>query len=302
MGFRHEALFYEREEEYLAAATAFVHAAAAAGEPTLVMVGADRIAALRERVVAGDGVQFADMREVGANPARIIPAWREFTFAHPGRRLRGIGEPIWPERAGAELVESQRHESLLNLAFADADVWLLCPYDTVALDREVVNEARRSHPYVMAGDRSVQSAEYLGADGVAPPFEDPLPKPPARAASLPFGPGQLHDVRAFVTRNARAAGMPGERVADLVTAINELATNSLLYGGAYGSVHLWSEDDTVVCEVRDDGRIDDPLIGRRAPGPHQHGGRGLWMANQLCDLVQVRSSDAGSVVRLHLRR
>jgi prepilin-type processing-associated H-X9-DG protein len=34
-------------------------------------------------------------------------------------RLRGAGEPIWPERRPAELVECQRHESLLNVAFAD---------------------------------------------------------------------------------------------------------------------------------------------------------------------------------------
>ena len=31
-------------------------------------------------------------------------------------------------------------------------------------------------------------------------------------------------------------------------------------------------------------------------------GRGLWIANQVCDLVEVRSSDEGSVVRVHMRR
>ena len=31
------------------------------------------------------------------------------------------------------------------------------------------------------------------------------------------------------------------------------------------------------------------------------GGRGLWIANQLCDLVQVRSGAAGTTVRLHAR-
>ena len=32
------------------------------------------------------------------------------------------------------------------------------------------------------------------------------------------------------------------------------------------------------------------------------GGRGVWLANQLCDLVQIRSGAAGTVVRLHARR
>ena len=61
------------------------------------------------------------MAEIGANPACIIPAWRDFVdeCAEAGRAIRGIGEPIWADRSPAELVECQRHESLLNLAFAD---------------------------------------------------------------------------------------------------------------------------------------------------------------------------------------
>ena len=31
------------------------------------------------------------------------------------------------------------------------------------------------------------------------------------------------------------------------------------------------------------------------------GGKGLWLVNQLCDLVQARTSHAGTVARLHMR-
>src|SRR6202035_2440264 len=82
------------------------------------------------------GVVFADMAGVGANPARIIPAWREFVDAHASsaKRLRGIGEPVWAERDATTLVECQRHEQLLNLAFEQGRPWwLLCPYDTSTL-------------------------------------------------------------------------------------------------------------------------------------------------------------------------
>ena len=61
-------------------------------------------------------------------------------------------------------------------------------------------------------------------------------------------------------------------------------------------------DGMLVCEVEDDGYIDDALAGKRPPDPDSAGGRGLWMANQLCDLVQIRSAESGSVVRVQMRR
>src|SRR3712207_5794849 len=94
--FSHEALLYAGERDFVRRTAAFAREGAAAGEPVLVMVGGEKIDALRAEL--GDdveGVRFADMREVGANPARIIPAWRDFAAEHAGRRLRGVGEPVW---------------------------------------------------------------------------------------------------------------------------------------------------------------------------------------------------------------
>ena len=120
------------------------------------------------------------MAEVGVNPARIIPAWREFVDTHTGRgrRLRGIGEPIWAQRSPDELVECQRHEALLNLAFADAeDFWLLCPYDVEALEPDVIEKAHHSHPVMVADGGSHESATYRR------PARDCLPVRPAAARS-----------------------------------------------------------------------------------------------------------------------
>ena len=61
----------------------------------------------------------------------------------------GIGEPVWPGRSDAELVECSRHESLLNLAFDGGRPWrLLCPYDSVQLTPSVLAEACRNHPHL----------------------------------------------------------------------------------------------------------------------------------------------------------
>jgi anti-sigma regulatory factor (Ser/Thr protein kinase) len=37
------------------------------------------------------------------------------------------------------------------------------------------------------------------------------------------------------------------------------------------------------------------------PDGEQEGGRGLWLINQLCDLVQLRSSPEGTSVRMSMR-
>ena len=61
------------------------------------------------------------------------------------------------------------------------------------------------------------------------------------------------------------------------------------HGGGEGTLSSGATPDAVICEVRDRGRIEDPLAGRVEPAAGAEGGRGLWMANQLCDLVQIRS-------------
>ena len=62
-------------------------------------------------------VTFADMEQVGRNPACIIPVWRDFLSQAGSGPLVGVGEPVWPGRSDAELAECSRHESLINLAF-----------------------------------------------------------------------------------------------------------------------------------------------------------------------------------------
>ena len=132
--FHHEALLYEGPDDFLAGALPFIREGLERGEPVLVAVGAEKIAALRDALGPSDAA-FVDMAVLGHNPARIIPAWRDFRARHDGP-IRGIGEPIWAGRGGAELVECQLHEALLNLAFDGADEFrLLCPYDTVRARR-----------------------------------------------------------------------------------------------------------------------------------------------------------------------
>jgi anti-sigma regulatory factor (Ser/Thr protein kinase) len=301
--FRHDALFYSGEADFVDRTASFIRDAVSADEPILVVVG-DRKLDLLRSALGGDAaeVRFADMAEVGGNPARIIPAWHEFVAEQSaaGRRFRGVGEPIWASRSAEELVECERHESLLNLAFADAPAWwLACPYDTESLPPPVLEEARRNHPFVLENGAPRPSTVFRDLAEVVKPFDRPLPEPRGPVQQMPFGAGQLEAVRQFVSRHAAACGLGPRRKDDLVLAVNELATNSLRHAGGGGLLRVWRNGTGLVCEVRDDGRIEQPLVGRERPTPDQEGGFGLWLVTQLCDLVQVRSFPQGSVVRIH---
>lgn len=303
--FHHATLFYAGEDGFLEGTLPFVEEAVAAGEPVLVAVANARIELLREAL--GDDaehVHFADMHVLGSNPARIIPAWRRFLADHaPDEHpVRGIGEPIWAGRSDAELTECQRHESLLNVAFDGGQAWhLLCPYDLDALDERVIEAARRSHPFIAREGGSHVSDAYMQQHEAPGPFEGALPAPSTQPRELAFTSEELGSLRRFVSRGAADASLDTGRTEDLVLAVNELATNSLCHGGGGGTLRMWAEADTLLCEVHDRGHITEPLVGRNPPIGKQLTGRGLWVVNHLCDLVQIRSAPGGSVIRVHMR-
>ncbi|HET7120766.1 MAG TPA: sensor histidine kinase [Solirubrobacterales bacterium] len=298
-GFQHEALVYDGADEYLAGTVPFLRAGMQAGEPALVAVGPEQTRLLEAELGFDcETVEFVDMRELGSNPAWIISFWREFVDRAGGRSVRGIGEPVWAARSPAALEECHRHEALLNVAFAPEPSWsLLCPYDAGALPEQALEQVASSHPRLSGEDPTRPNPQF---DPEPDCFAGELPRPRVEVYAFAFGLSNLVEVRSLVASTAERAGMEEAAVADLVTAASELAANSIVHGGGEGVLRLWSEDDCVLAEVEDRGRIEEPLVGRLRPNLEQEGGRGLWLANQLCDLVQIRSREGRTVVRLHL--
>ncbi len=129
----------------------------------------------------------------------------------------------------------------------------------------------------------------------------PSPAPAGEVRELAF------DIRALAALRHAIAGWADEAMVhsasaeDLVLAVNELASNSVRHGGGRGTLRYWREAQALVCEVHDAGHIEDPHVGRTRPGPEAHSGRGLWLVNQLCDEMQIRSSCSGTVVRVKMR-
>lgn len=299
--FSHEAFFYNDTAQFVRAMTAFLRDGIANGEPALVVVDPDKIDALRSSLGAdADAVGFADMRRLGGNPGRIISIWEDFvTRSGLERRLRGIGEPVWPGRSDHELPECHQHESLLNLAFPATPMRLVCPYDARSLPSSDIEKAMHTHPLVLGSDGPIASDRYQ-PPGSANALDGPLSEPVPPVGELAVGPDDLGEMRRFVFDRARLEGLDPDRSDDLTIAVNELATNTIRHGSGKADLRCWTDGGSLVVEIHDGGVITDPLVGRRFPSPTISAGRGLWLVNQLCDLVQLRSSPSGTTVRVHM--
>lgn len=305
--FRHEALFYQDASDYVADTARYVREGLAAGEKVLVAVIEEHARPLREELGADAGtVDFLDMAEVGRNPARIIPAWQEWVDRNTARgtAFRGVGEPVWSGRSQLEMRECGRHEHLLNTAFDAGPEWeMLCPFDSRCLPPEVLEDVARAHP---AAHGAVPAASGSGgepyvADGGREALEAEPPDLGPPLFSAPFAADALPWLRAAIRERAGLLGLNGRDVVDFVLVADELASNSVRHGGGHGRMELWARDGHAVCEVRDEGVISDPLVGRRRPTLSPDGGAGLWAANQVCDLLLIHSTPAaGTVVRAYL--
>jgi len=295
----HDALLYSDVEEYVEGVRTVVQEGAEADEPVLIAVPEPRLGVLRAALDSGEAaLSFVDMRHEGRNPGRILPLIRAFADEHAGRGVRLVSEPIWPERAAAEIVEGHRHEALVNLGLAGCDAHIVCPYDTGGLDEGVIAEAARTHPTLVT-----HGVRHASTD-----FRDPLEIYAAAGHSLTPAPENtvaisLHEglvgVRRDIERHV-ARELAQNRVAELVIAANEAVANTMRHAGGEGAARMWRDDGRVVVEVADRGHITDPFVGRRLPDVFEESGRGVWLMHQLCDLVELRSSEAGTVVRLHM--
>ncbi|MET8574971.1 sensor histidine kinase [Streptomyces sp. NPDC005012] len=302
-GFFHPALFYRSEDEYLDGVCRFVRTAVQArGDHALVAVPGARLERLRALLDdPEERVTWLDMTEAGRNPGRILSQFREFADRHESSESRPciVGEALWVGRGPAETREALRHQALVNVAFAGRRVSVLCPYDA-RLPEEVLVQARRIHPVVTEEGTRRISRDFADPLDVCRTFDTPLPEP-TDPLVVEFGEHQLSLVRGEAEDWASRCGLSPARRTDWLLAIGEATGNSVRHGGGQGTLRMWRAENSLVAEIRDAGRLTDPLVGRRRPDPRSpHGGRGVWIMHQLCDLVEMRAEPRALVLRLHM--
>jgi anti-sigma regulatory factor (Ser/Thr protein kinase) len=186
--------------------------------------------------------------------------------------------------------------ALDNLAFAPAEPEIRSSYDTADLDPAVIADGGRTDPLPPPAGRRGTDQEHA-----APPTPRPAPlSPPGADATCHTYRTDLAKVRALVLQQARSAGLTEGRANDLVLAVSEVAANTLRHTQSAGTLTIWRQSGQLVCEVHDEGMITDPLAGQRRPGPDATGGHGLWLVHQVCDLVELRSDETGTTIRMQM--
>lgn len=300
--FHHCALIHETSEQYLSGVIRLIEHGLAERGAVIAAVPPERMELIASRLNGQrSSVQFVDMRELGRNPAWIIPSIQRRLQDDPSQRAYVVCEPLWPDRSPEEIEEVFLHEAMCDSAFAADRITVLCPFDAGALDASVISDVRRTHR-LLADDGSGTASPDYRAESVSERLQMPLPQLPPGGSHVVFSFSELGAVRTLVAEQAHFAELPTARQADLVFVVNELATNSVRHGGGSGELNLRVTDERVIAEVRDLGTLSDPLAGRLNPDAFRLEGLGLWLVNQLSDLVQLRSGEAGTTVRVQFER
>ncbi|MEW2356747.1 sensor histidine kinase [Spirillospora sp. NPDC029432] len=308
--FTHRVLPYDGMDDYLAGALPFLREGAASGDRVLAVTPLASGLLLRDELgAAADAIEFHESASWYSHPARTLAGCLDMADAaeREGRRLRILGEPGWSGRPAPEVLEWQRTEALVNVAFAGTPTAILCPYAR-SLPAGVVASSRRTHPESVRGVSAVRNPGYLDpwtfsarCDG------EPLPAPPPDAESMALDRPDLYWLRAYVGEFARRAGLlPAGDLQRLLVAVTEVVTNATRHGAPPMALTMWADpaDGSVVCQVTDAGRwapgAGHGLVPPRAAGAGP-GRFGLWAVRLLCSAVQIRTGEQGTTVRLRLR-
>ena len=298
--FVHEALVYRDEAEFDAAMHEFMQDALAAGEPILFALPEPHLGHVRGML---DGAmpeaRLEDAEQVGRNPSRLLEMIEQWVASHGGH-ARVVSEVVWPGRSHAEAVEALRHEALVNHALADSGATIMSPFDAEHLDADILAGIEMTHPTIVEGGRRRPGTSYT--DPLSATFGElwPLQDPTGPVSVHPMD-GSLVELRRAITDDPVLGSLSAERRSDLVVAINEAASNAIRHGNTTCMTRIWHEGDEVVTEVSSDSGIADVMAGRRRPAVDALHGRGLWLINQLCDLVELRSGTSWMTLRMHVK-
>jgi anti-sigma regulatory factor (Ser/Thr protein kinase) len=296
-GLVHRALVHHGEDELLAHLTTFAREGVEAGDETMVVASPRRLWAVRSEVGADAPVGWLPNRITSTRVGVAFDDIRRQVAARAGDgRVRVAADWDLTGMTGSERRAFMRWEAAATAILAHADATVLCCHD--GADPAVAAGARATHPQVW-------SEAGWGADAAYRPPADHLraaeaPAPPDGEPLLLGDPWDLARIRERIGGAGVAAGVDARVLADFQIAANEAAVNALWHARGPRDARVSVTDGALVFEVRDGGPGLDPLRAHDPPAPGGDSGRGLWIAHQLADVVQVIPDDGGTRLRLEV--
>jgi hypothetical protein len=245
-GYRHAALLFRSDEEFLARALPFLEEGLSAGEAGLVVCAEEHNAQLARAlpddahvlVLPRDAV-YTRAAHVGVTYERLVHR----LLAEGARGTRLVSEPAYGSDPHAWEAWAT-FESVSNVTLAALRLSSVCGYDVRELSASMVRDVRRAHPHLLTEDGPAVSGAYVPpADllGTAPPPPDPLEATPP-SLDLESITDRAAVVRARgLVRAVVGAACPDTRVGgEFVGAVAEVVTNAFRYGGPPVHVRVWT--------------------------------------------------------------
>jgi anti-sigma regulatory factor (Ser/Thr protein kinase) len=302
----HGALVYRDPGGFIDGVDAFVRAGLRGGEDVLSIVTGEKAGWLREALGGdADAIEFVDADAFYDRHGPMFSRMLGYLERHGVRgrgRVRIVAEQALALREPPDVREYMRYEAASNVAYSRFDASVLCPYDAARLPDEILLAAMSTHPQILENGQSRRSALFMDPRSFVRRSVRDRPAPSGIAPRRLERTEDIAAARAFVRGHAQAAGLSAQAVEDFTIAVSEVATNAFRYGSAPRRLWSYVEDGYLICQVRDAGSgVRDALAGYLPPESQRLDGRGLWLAHQLCDIVEIACDTAGTSVCLHMR-
>jgi anti-sigma regulatory factor (Ser/Thr protein kinase) len=312
-GVRHAAMITRTDADLRAVLVPELRRSAGQYDEILVVIGEHTRAVLGEQVGDLAGVlRWGDPAAFYQRLGFTYEGFRRYLADQhaAGRRVHVVAEPTLAGSGDAGLRAGRAaaylaYEAICNETFASYGGAVTCLWNEHAHPGPILQGVRATHPYTLTAAGAVPSAGFQPPQRyLAQPHDLPWRPAPARTdhEAVLTGVGDLSELRPRLHDWAAGHQFAAEPADDLVVAVLEVATNGLRHGSAPIRIRTWHEHDTLIVQCDDSaGRAIPPTAGLRRPEPAgaAPGGRGLWLARQLADVVLTRSEPGRTSVQLH---
>jgi anti-sigma regulatory factor (Ser/Thr protein kinase) len=313
--FAHTALIIGSDEDLRTGLVPQLRRSLGSGERVMMVVSEHTATVIRTELgPMSAGLEWGDQSAFYRRLGMAFEAFRRHLAQRhaAGSRVHVIAEPDLirghtvdtpVDRVAAYL----SYEAMCNQVYAPYGSAVTCIWNRRHHTASILDGVRQVHNYALTASGRVPNLDYIRPvdylAGAGHSASQTLP--PHRDIELHLvNGGQLHLLHAVVRPWAAEHRFDARAADDVILAVSEVTTNGLVHGAVPVHVCGWHRGDTLIVQVDDaGGRPIPPTAGFCPPREDSSvGGRGLWLARQLADVVTVHTTAGRSTVRLYFPR